>query len=188
MLLDDANHKLDEANFFLNKAKLSLTNPIELSFYLSAFFSAARSVTFVLQKELKNNKNKKFLNWYKEKQIAIGKDKILQLFNRLRNITIHEKGGVLFNRKVNLTINENIRTNDCVNFSVIRKGKIIRASPAQIDEKLSLQVNTNSTPETIDVEVFLDNAPNEEGIKLCSQYLIKLYDLIHEAERIRYSQ
>jgi hypothetical protein len=60
--LQDTKHKLYEASFFLDKVKSSIAeNPDVLSYYLSAFVSAGRSVTLVMQKtfvkKIRNTKN-----------------------------------------------------------------------------------------------------------------------------------
>ena len=62
MSLQDTKHKLNEASFILDKVKSSIAEkPDVLSYYLSAFVSAGRSVTLVMQKTLvkkiRNTKN-----------------------------------------------------------------------------------------------------------------------------------
>jgi hypothetical protein len=62
--LQDTKHKLYEASFFLDKVKSFIAeNPDVLSYYLSAFVSAGRSVTLVMQKTFvkKNPKYKKMV-------------------------------------------------------------------------------------------------------------------------------
>jgi hypothetical protein len=62
MSLQDTKHKLNEASFILDKVKSSIAEkPDVLSYYLSAFVSAGRSVTLVMQKtfvkKIRNTKN-----------------------------------------------------------------------------------------------------------------------------------
>jgi hypothetical protein len=95
-------HKLGEANFFLQQDKSVLDQPEILSYYLSAFISAARSVTMVLQFE--NGENQEFIDWYSKRQKDMKNDDIFSFFNSLRIDTIHLEGKIRFRRKVSLFI------------------------------------------------------------------------------------
>jgi hypothetical protein len=95
-------HKLREANFFLQQVKSTLDQPETLSYYLSAFISAARSVTMVLQFE--NGENQQFIDWYSKMQKDMKKDEIFSFFNSLRIDTIHLEGKIRFRRRVSLFI------------------------------------------------------------------------------------
>jgi hypothetical protein len=62
-MIDATQRKLREAQFFLRKLheesrRLARNDPEESAFYLSAFLSAARSVTFALQAEEKEKYDK----------------------------------------------------------------------------------------------------------------------------------
>ena len=94
MSLEGTRHKLREADFFLQQCKLTLDQPEILGYYLSAFISAARSVTFVLQVEI--GKNHEFKAWYSEKQEYMKKNRIFSFFNSLRTETIHLEGKIKF--------------------------------------------------------------------------------------------
>ncbi len=48
-----ARYKLNEAKFFWDKVEAASINSAEQAFYFSAFFSAFRSITFVLQSQYK---------------------------------------------------------------------------------------------------------------------------------------
>ena len=104
MSLEGTRHKLKEADFFLQQCKLTLDQPEILGYYLSAFISAARSVTFVLQVEI--GKNHEFKAWYSEKQEYMKKDRIFSFFNSLRVETIHREGKIKLRRKISLEIIE----------------------------------------------------------------------------------
>ena len=105
----------------------------------------------------------------------------MQLFNRLRIITIHRQGKIKFRRKVHLTINENIPRQDSVSFKVIRNGKVIKESNPEEQSAKIPDVGKKTMDEPNKVEVFLDNArkyaPDKEGIELCDQYLKRLRTL-----------
>lgn len=183
MLLQDTTHKLNEAGFFLVKAKSSLTNPEELSFYLSAFVSAGRSVTWAMQKEFGDNPG--YLIWYEEKQKQLRNDRVFTIFKDLRNITVKE-GKLEFKRRINVLINEKISIGDSVSFKVIRNGKVIRESKPQEHavEVTDSEKNSAGVTEPDKVEVILDDAPGTEGIELCNQYLKRLRTLVDDAENM----
>ena len=69
--LPHTRRKLDEAKFFLGQMETCVRQSAEQSsrewsvfgYYLSAFISAARSVTFALQKENKELSNRKKPEW-----------------------------------------------------------------------------------------------------------------------------
>jgi hypothetical protein len=58
----DTQQKYNEAEYFLEMMKENDENRQRFKYNLSAFLSAARSVTFVLQKEC--SKNPEFKEWY----------------------------------------------------------------------------------------------------------------------------
>jgi hypothetical protein len=148
--LEDTKHKLEEASFFLGKVKSCLDDPIGLSYYLSAFVSAGRSVTWVMQSEF--GKNQEHKEWYEMKMKDMTEDNILDFFNSVRIITIHQEGKVRFRRKISVYVIE----------------------PPPIEQP---------TPSR-EIELFLENAPEKNGIKLCNQYLQKLSDLVTDAEKM----
>jgi hypothetical protein len=117
--LPEASRKLKEAKFFLDKFRLSLkpkafnihnashlwlnlrvnaglkthlrVDDEEAGYYLSAFMSAARSVTFVLQFEAKDAYDRIFPLWFG--RLRRSDQKLLKLMNDERVEEIH-RGGV----------------------------------------------------------------------------------------------
>jgi hypothetical protein len=57
----ETENKLEEAKYFFNQMKDNLHNPQILGFNLSAFITAARTVTWFMQKE--NAPNPRFKTW-----------------------------------------------------------------------------------------------------------------------------
>lgn len=91
------SNKIDEADFFYEKLKLSAlesTKTRETEYYLSAFSSAARSFTFVLQKMCKNNKKfDGFEEWYENQKNKFQIYEFSEYFKEFRNVALKE--GVL---------------------------------------------------------------------------------------------
>ena len=78
--------KLGEAEYFAIRLR-SLHIP-EIVFELNAFLSAARSVTFLLQKELPGVDG--FDDWLNQSRNEMGSDPAMKFFKDLRNLSQHE--------------------------------------------------------------------------------------------------
>jgi hypothetical protein len=96
-------HKLEETEYFFEEMKRNIENVKIFTFNLSAFITAARSVTFFMQAESQNVMG--FKEWYAEKQELMKADKDFKFFNEMRNATVHNRH-VIPNKKVPLSIIE----------------------------------------------------------------------------------
>ncbi len=91
-----ARDKLAEARFFLGRLKRSKERQPALRFYASAAVSAARSVTFVLQTELRERRGVQFENWWKEIKSTLSEQlSAFELVRDSRNMA-HKQGNHLF--------------------------------------------------------------------------------------------
>jgi len=80
--------KLAEAKYFLKQMEELKESHQEFKYNLSAFLSAARSVTFVLQKHCKHVEA--FEEWYAPVREVMRRDRVLAFFKELRNIALKE--------------------------------------------------------------------------------------------------
>ena len=78
--------RLMEADFFAGR--LVRAKPNSVGYFLSAFLSAARSVTFLLQKELAHVPG--FRQWRDAQRLALGADPAARFFLELRNFSQKE--------------------------------------------------------------------------------------------------
>ena len=77
-------NKVEESIFFLRKLQEGNFNSIdEPQFYLSAFLSSTRSITFALQASISNLNG--FKEWYANEREVLRKNKIAKFFLTLRN-------------------------------------------------------------------------------------------------------
>ncbi len=76
--------KIYEADFFLDKIK-ECTDLQECKYYLSAFLSASRSITFCLQACMSGIEG--FDQWYQEKQEKLRQNDLAKKFVEMRNHT-----------------------------------------------------------------------------------------------------
>jgi hypothetical protein len=82
--------KIEEAEFFLEKLHFKDTDfPTfslrEASFYLSAFLSAVRSITFCLQASLSDLDG--FQSWYERHQVSLNANELARFFLEARNLS-----------------------------------------------------------------------------------------------------
>lgn len=84
----DTREKLGEATYFIKKMRAAYeSNQPEYIYLMNAFISAARSVTFVMQKEYARIKG--FKEWWEQNEAK--KSPAFENFNELRTITQHQK-------------------------------------------------------------------------------------------------
>jgi hypothetical protein len=74
-----ARQKFSEAAYFYNSMLPHRTNPVVFPYYLSAFVSALRSVTYYLQKQYAHDE--RFKEWYAPKQEAMKADPVLKMLH-----------------------------------------------------------------------------------------------------------
>jgi len=75
-------HKSREAEHFLSMIKQSFEDDEKFSFNLSAFLSAARSITWYLQKQYAHSNG--FTEWYLQNKIKMSADPELKYLNEIR--------------------------------------------------------------------------------------------------------
>lgn len=81
--------KLDEAKYFLVRIIEEVPNREPFKYNLSAFLSAGRSVTLIMQKEFHEKPG--FPEWYEQKKNQMRNDLLMKLMNEKRVMTIHKK-------------------------------------------------------------------------------------------------
>jgi hypothetical protein len=81
--MSETERKFKEALFFFNKLVQSKKDNEKFSFYLSAFLSSARSVTWIMRKEF--SKISGWESWWKSKVPTESQGKLIKLFTALRN-------------------------------------------------------------------------------------------------------
>ncbi|NQE51950.1 hypothetical protein C5S29_00055, partial [ANME-1 cluster archaeon GoMg3.2] len=82
-------HKVQEAEYFLSKMKEILEDENVFYYNLSAFSSAARSITFYMQKQYRSKYGKDFDEWYRPKEQKMKDDPELKYLNKVRAEAIH---------------------------------------------------------------------------------------------------
>ena len=92
-----ARQKFNEAAYFYNAMLKHRLNVIIFPYYLSAFLSALRSVTYYLQKQ--GAHNEQFETWYSQKRAEMQADPVLKMLQKNRDAVVHrEPFDLFFNR------------------------------------------------------------------------------------------
>lgn len=171
--------KYDEAEYFLEMMKENIEDRQKFRYNLSAFVSAARTITFVLQKEF--SKNPKFNKWYPKKQMQMSRDKLFEFFNDKRNNIIHEEGTIYTRAEISKTINLSMAASVSFEAIVIKAdGTIENEKDSELPSKPKLTPKLNDTEET--KWFFKDwSEPDEDVIALCARYIKELKIIVEEA-------
>jgi hypothetical protein len=169
--IDATRRKLSEAAFFLRKLievreRVASPEPEAFEYYLSAFLSAARSVTLVLQAEQKHG----YDNWFPGWKDALSSDErdLLSHFNTQRVQTVHRTGADVTRGTEPLTMHEFLSTASREGMHIeIWNGPIGNEQPAFSRPVLTFTVNGTAT----------------EVAEACTKYLALLARLVDEFAR-----
>jgi hypothetical protein len=190
-------HKLEEASYFFDQMKRSLEDDRVFSFNLSAFITAARSVTCFMDKEFKHATG--FDKWRESKQEVIQSD-VFKFFKEMRRATVHINR-IKPNKRVSISIVEPaIPVTDSVNIKAIRAGKIDEEHSSQDAKNIdtsaqrpeknesalskSLNKKSGSGESTREVVRFFVEYPDKNLNELCEKYLQNLTILVDECEQL----
>lgn len=181
----ETRFKLDEAKFFYEQMKSNLQDRAKFLYFLDAFLSAARAVTFVFQKA-RGKVDEFIIKWYDNKVYEWKNDKVMRFFIEIRNISVKEHAPKMQTTAaadftISLTIGESL---------IIKKispgGKVEErtVSPIEKDQKPSNQ-QTSSTTRIVNYSFHelpkgFDEDP--DVMRLCAKYLDILEEFVAEAE------
>lgn len=182
--MTNTRDKLLEARYFLERMKELQSERVSFRYNLSAFLSAARSVTFVMQKEFK--KVPKFDEWYKNKEEEMKRDKTMKFLLEQRNIAVKEK---LANprRHTKISIICGITVTPSVS-------TVTKHSDGTVEiEESTTSINcpkypSESMEEIKDLWFFRDIpgdkhvTPDDDVITVCEEHIFKLEKLVDECE------
>ena len=155
--------KLAEADFFMELLAAE-RDPVAAEFYLSAFLSAARSVTFALQASLHGSPG--FSEWYRAKQDSLRSNQVAAWSVTARNSS--QKMGETFIRSASIK-GGSVRFLDR---SVFRREETVYDGVARI--LLERQLG-KTTGETLD---------GEDIVTKCCRHLVTLVNVVHECFQV----
>jgi hypothetical protein len=180
--MTDTRDKLLEAMYFFGQMEKNSAERDTFRYNLSAFLSAARSVTLIMQNEF--DKITGFGEWYSNKQVEMNKDEIWKFFNEKRVATIHQ-GPIKPLAHYKMTICNPIT----FTVNVMSLKMIIKRTDGTIEERKSepeppLVPDKHSEHGEITTEVlwYFDDLQDKDIVTLSKEYLSKLENIVTECE------
>ena len=158
-------HKNQEAHYFLSKMKEFFKDDEIFAYNLSAFLSAARSITLYMQKQYKHQKG--FDEWYSREQIEMSADPELQYLKHARNEDLKTESVATGATRIKTFT---------MGVTIVEKG----TSETEQVKEAELRPPTQSNPET--VRRFFLKFPDVDVRVFCEKQLIKLNRIVKECE------
>ena len=165
-------HKNQEALYFLSKMNEFFKDDERFAYNLSAFLSAARSITLYMQRQYKTGKSKKdqkdFDEWYLPKQQKMKDDPELRYCKDARNKDLKTESVA--------TGATRIKTSS-IGVSIVEKGTPEAEQVNEAESKPSAQ----SSPET--VRRFFPEFKDMDVMEFGKKQLVKLTKVVEECEK-----
>jgi len=183
----DTRDKLNEASYFLEQMKNKQSDRDAFRYNLSAFLSAARSVTLVMQKEF--DKALGFEEWYEKKQEVMKQNGDMKFFNEKRKMTIHTEP-VRPRAKVDVTIYPPTAN---ITVSALPPTIIITKADGTIERRAEPTVSP-VTPVSNEIKAegkavtewrwYFEELPDTDVVTACEEHIKKLEALVAECESL----
>jgi len=175
--MTNTREKLLEAEYFLDRIIEEQSKRDFFQYNLSAFLSAARSITYFMQNEY--CKTKGFDMWYANKQAHVLADKTMKFLNNKRVMTIHQKP-VKPAAHVTVTASAKIGINVSASAIVTRAdGTIEKLGSEGKSKPTSTPAKTEAT---IEWQWYFHELKGKDVVTICREYLDKLETLVEECE------
>lgn len=159
-------HKLGEAGYFLSVLKETYEDDNTFAYNLSAFLSAARSITLYMQKQYKRRNG--FTEWYRPKQTEMRTDPELAFLNNARAEDIHE---------------ETMRTGATREATATARAFITREGTRKNKQVEETKPKPPAQSGSKTVRRFFPRIENGGVIEFCERQLTKLTKLVEECEK-----
>ena len=177
--------KLNEAQYFLNRMEetqksinASTANSRNAFRYdLNAFITAARSITYAMQKDFKRVSG--FEDWYEVKQDEMRNDEVMSFFHEQRNISIHQ-GSIEPKGHTMITITENLGISDSVSITETNADGSEETVVPQPEQ--THPTNENLAEVKIEQEWFFDKFLPNNVLTVCNVQIAKLRQIVNECE------
>ncbi len=172
-----ADEKLQEAVYFLEQMRSTTENPDAFRWNLSALLSAARSVTFYLEKEFSREPG--FREWYQERREEMAADAEMRFFNEARVNSIHIRA-VSPQTVRHVRIHDSMRGRDAIHVDIVRDGEIVETR----DSGPSTGEPPAPRPSESRTSYFFQEFPGGERdvLEATERHLGKLANLLREWE------
>lgn len=179
--MSSTEEKLEEAEYFLGLMKKDPLDHSKFKFHLSAFLSASRSITFIMQKEFKN---KKFKDWYAKKQKEFDSNPLLAYFNNKRVISTHQEV-IRPNKHVTIKLRDSLSINTQLGqVEIILNGKTRDSKIIESKKNVSRSGESHLKEPEILYRWFFDDKPEADLLSLCEEYVCYLRLLVRKGMEV----
>jgi len=171
--------KLAEASFFLKKANDNWRNVPDFDFYLSAFFSAARSVTWIMRGEYENAPEWKA--WYDAKQPD---NQIVELLKKTNAIRVRSQKSAPITTRTTATLHTHGVSAEAL--KILSEAKDVRLMPvdSRNEEFYFVVEGRRVAVGRLENAVHeLPEFPGEHALAACDRYVRFLDELVRECEK-----
>ncbi len=180
--MSDTRRKLEEARFFFSKLEEDVADAA-FCYYLSAFISAARSVTWVMKAE--NRGNPHWVAWYEGRWPTLSEQEMFRRTNALRVRAVKRQTPAASGIVV-VTPEPGAFTDELqAYFGPERVGERFTVTLAPSDEPHPTVVEDGRVSFicTADAYPVVDEFPDENVVDACRKYLQRLEALVDESDR-----
>jgi len=171
--MTDTRDKFLEAKYFLDQMKSTQPDRDAFRYNLSAFLSAGRSVTWIMQNEFRHVSG--FDDWYADKQTQMEKDELMKVLKNRRNLTVHQKS-LRPHALVKVNLYERITVSESVSISI----KHADGTEERRDFPSEPKPPIPAVPTTTEWLWYFDELPNVDIVTVCTEYVGKLESLVNE--------
>jgi len=176
--MTDTREKLLEAKYFLERMVENQDKRDVFKYNLSAFLSAARSVTWIMQREF--GKVPGFIEWYRIQQDKMRSDEKMRILGDKRHATTHEEP-VRPHAQVGVTVTERLIMTDSVSVVVTHADGTIERSDSTSPPPPPASATTQPNAEW---RWSFDEIPDMDVITVCREHMSKLESIVADCERL----
>ena len=170
--------KLNEARYFLELMAANQNQRESFEYCLSAFLSAAQSVTWFLQKEY--DKTAGFKSWYEQQRERLRSDETMKVLHDKRVVTTHCEP-LAPHAHVNVTTSDAITISDSA-VVVVHDSRGNEVS--RIEAERPSRQAPEPKPSTAEWKWYFDEIPGRDLVTVCTEYLGKMDTLVAQCETI----
>jgi hypothetical protein len=179
--IPETHDRLTAAHHFLHGILDNYHNPDEMRWNLNAFLEAARSVTWVMQKEMAHDPG--FAEWYEDQQARMRANSVLRTLVEKRNYVV---------KQGNLAVNSRVRGVVRLFLSMTMELTELDLSPEIHTAQIMAYFRSKHPPDLpaqIEIGIQrlwrLEEAPETEVGRLCGEAWTLLSDIVSEAHGLR---
>lgn len=174
--MTQARDKLLEAVYFLERMTEVQAERHAFRYNLSAFLSAARSVTFVMQGEFGDVSG--FKDWYEDAQSTMRGDNLMRLLKEKRDTTVH-KQAVRPRAGIGVSRRDGVALGDSASIDIARPDGTVERGESQAPRP---RVAPRAQPITDEWRWYFRDLPDNDVVAVCKEHIAKLESLVRQCE------